>query len=360
MSPRLTRALADSTPLSHHCCSGRPRLQALAVTANGVRLQDAQEPASKWAVGASQETEKGPEADRERRCGAQESREHTSKAASALAVPSWQRLGDPAGGAGRALQVRLCFVRGRPAAKEANRRRAQRLGGMRAGVGRVRFGSQRALPKRAPSEPSAPAPLHRACPPTPEPVDSQPPSQGGPALISRDSICWPPHSSLHCKTVQNSPPPAPSPCFCTSPLPLLLPPLAVKNWLPTHASATAFTTATDRLLALNRALPDWGFGSSLLRLATLPERPFHPNFPPGLARRLVQRPISHPSCLSLKRTVHQSQQAAAAGAFLLVLSPPVNHACLALDRLVVNHPDCNHWTSPSFLDHHSSAKSTSL
>jgi hypothetical protein len=33
-------------------------------------------------------------------------------------------------------------------------------------------------------------------PHTPEPVDSQPPSQDGPALISRDSICWRPHSRV--------------------------------------------------------------------------------------------------------------------------------------------------------------------
>lgn len=32
-----------------------------------------------------------------------------------------------------------------------------------------------ALPKRAPSEPGAPASFHRAFPYTPEPVDSQPP-----------------------------------------------------------------------------------------------------------------------------------------------------------------------------------------
>lgn len=79
--------------------------------------------------------------------------------------------------------------------------------------------------------------------------------------------CWPPHSQL-C-TAPNAP--APSPCFCTSPLALcfslhlravfLASCLAVasthsiwpaSNWLPTHASATAFTTATDsdRLLAV--------------------------------------------------------------------------------------------------------------
>lgn len=33
-------------------------------------------------------------------------------------------------------------------------------------------------------------------PHTPEPVDSQPPSQDGPALISRDSTCWRPHSRV--------------------------------------------------------------------------------------------------------------------------------------------------------------------
>ena len=36
----------------------------------------------------------------------------------------------------------------------------------------------------------------RAFPYTPEPVDCQPPSQDGPALISHDSICWRPHSPL--------------------------------------------------------------------------------------------------------------------------------------------------------------------
>lgn len=63
-------------------------------------------------------------------------------------------------------------------------------------------------------------------PHTPEPVDSQPPSQDGPALISRDSICWRPHSRVALPQNHHN---TAAPCFlsCTSPLTLLLllPPL---------------------------------------------------------------------------------------------------------------------------------------
>jgi hypothetical protein len=88
-----------------------------------------------------------------------------------------------------------------------------------------------ALPKRAPSEPSAPATFHRAFPYTPEPVDSQPPSQDGPVLISRDSIC--PAATLCvciCQKDRNTT--APSPCFCTSPPILLLPLLSPRSVWP--------------------------------------------------------------------------------------------------------------------------------
>jgi hypothetical protein len=73
------------------------------------------------------------------------------------------------------------------------------------GVGRGRFGIRRhsQAPCRIEQqlnrarlqlcfEPS----LSPVSPHTPEPVDSQPPSQDGPALISRDSICWRPHSRV--------------------------------------------------------------------------------------------------------------------------------------------------------------------
>lgn len=75
--------------------------------------------------------------------------------------------------------------------------------------------------------------------------------------------------------------------------------------LPAHTAATALTIATDRLLASDPPCPIQALRSSLLRLATLPERRFHSNLP-GPASRLVQRPISAPFLSLIRATVHQS------------------------------------------------------
>jgi len=104
-------------------------------------------------------------------------------------------------------------------------------GGMRAGVGRVRFGPQRALPKRAPSEPSAPAPLHRACPSSPSPLTVSPRLKTVlPSFRAIQPAGWPPHSTLALRDSAKHPasralamllhftaPPAPAPaatCQC--------------------------------------------------------------------------------------------------------------------------------------------------
>jgi hypothetical protein len=114
--------------------------------------------------------------------------------------------------------------------------------------------------------------------------------------------------------------------------------------------------APDRV----RALPDWVFRSSLLRLATFPERPFHPNFPPSLARRFVQRPISHPSCLSLKEPVHQLLKACRCRR---ILARVVTSRQSRLPRVRPprpQHPQLDYWTRPPYLDLQASALSTSL